>query len=340
MNELDKKSITYLRVLATIFIICCHLVHIFDNSIIKASAMFFNVGVYLFLIISGYLYGKKNITHNGDYKTWIILRAKRILIPMYVFMTFLFVIFLVQGREIKIFNWIAYIFNLQGLEIYVPGAQHLWYLTISMVCYFVTIILDKYKDKFTFKKIGVFCIVYILMQVIMSYFIYKQFGGYMGLVFLYILSYMIGYYWDSNTVNIKIFICSIITIIISICVRLIGLLKLDGSIFYDIFIVKYTHSLIALGMLFSGIYLVKLLNKHLNSKFIRHIDSISYEIYLVHYMFIGGPISVLITSNTIINCIIVLLCTYLAAIVLHNICNFIYKTIDKSNKEKIQAIAD
>lgn len=59
LNELDKKSITYLRVFATILILCCHLVVTFDSRILQLSAQFFNVGVYLFLIISGYVYGKK-----------------------------------------------------------------------------------------------------------------------------------------------------------------------------------------------------------------------------------------------------------------------------------------
>ena len=43
-------------------------------------------------------------------------------------------------------NWIAYIFNLQGFEIYVHGAEHLWYLTIIMICYLITPLLNKYKN--------------------------------------------------------------------------------------------------------------------------------------------------------------------------------------------------
>lgn len=72
LNELDKKSITYLRVLATISILCCHLVVTFNSKLLEMSAQFFNVGVYLFLIISGYLYGKKTylktpLIQNGSF---------------------------------------------------------------------------------------------------------------------------------------------------------------------------------------------------------------------------------------------------------------------------------
>lgn len=329
LSELDKKSMTYLRVMATLFIICCHIVYIFDSKLIQLSAQLLNVGVYLFLIISGYLYGKKDITKNGSYRQWIISRAKRILIPMYIFMIFLFFIYLILDKNIKALNWIIYVFNLQGLEMYVHGAEHLWYLTIAMICYFVTIILDKYKFKLTLKKLSIFFGVYILIQLIISYFIYQQLGRYMILIGLYIVSYIIGYYWNSNTINNRLLIYSAIGVFVSICIRIVGMLKLDGSTSYNVLIVGYTHSVLGLGIFFIGIYIVKLLNKDLEFKFVSHIDSISYEIYLVHYMFIGGPISLMtITNNKILNCIFVLICTYLSALVLRSICNVLYKIID------------
>ena len=49
----------------------------------------------------------------------------------------------------RIANWIVYIFNLQGFQIYVHGAEHLWYLTIIMICYLITPILNKYRRKIT-----------------------------------------------------------------------------------------------------------------------------------------------------------------------------------------------
>ena len=62
-------------------------------------------------------------------------------------MIILFCIYIALGLKIEPLNWIVYIFNLQGLEIYVHGAEHLWYLTIAMICYFITPILDKNKYK-------------------------------------------------------------------------------------------------------------------------------------------------------------------------------------------------
>lgn len=40
MNLLDKKSIMNLRVFATILILCCHLVVIFNSKIIQLTGQF------------------------------------------------------------------------------------------------------------------------------------------------------------------------------------------------------------------------------------------------------------------------------------------------------------
>ncbi|WP_455542926.1 acyltransferase family protein [Intestinibacter sp.] len=322
MNELDKESISFLRVFATILILCCHLVVTFDNHLLQLSSQFFNVGVYLFIAISGYLYGKKDISKKGSYKNWILSRGKRILGPMYIFMIFLFFIYLALGLEIKPFNWIIYIFNLQGLEIYVHGAEHLWYLTIAMVCYFITPLLEYLRPKYQKKNIVIFSIIYIIVQILMSYYIYQQFGRYLIIIGLYILTYLIGYFWNSSKVTFKTFILGVLAVIISLFIRVLGMLIFDGSILYDILIVGYSHSMLGLGLFFIGFFISNKLKKN-HMGVIKYFDGISYEIYLVHYMFIGGPVSVLFTKHSLINCLIVLIFTYMAALILNNTCKFI-----------------
>lgn len=328
MSIFDKRSITNLRVFATILILCCHLVVTFDNKMIQLTGQFFNVGVDLFLIISGYLYGKKEISKKYTYKNWLISRAKRILTPMYIFMIFLFFIYLFKGLDIQISHWIAYIFNLQGLEIYVYGAEHLWYLTVAMACYFITPILDKYRNKFNKKNIGILFSILIATQLIMSYFIYQQFGRYLTSIELYILAYFIGLYWNSDFINYRNFIWSIILIVCALAMRLIGRIEFDGTILYDIVISRYTHSLLGLGLFFSGFYITSKLKNEFIDKIISHFDHISYEIYLVHYMLIGGPLSVLFTNSDIVNCFIVLICTYILALILNKVSNIVNNKLD------------
>ena len=133
MNLVKSNFISYLRVFSMILILLCHIVQEYDNLYIQMTAQIFNLGVPIFIIISGYLYGNKEI--NDKYTLWLIKRAKRILIPLYVFMFYLLIVNLIQYNNIQIKNWLVYMFNIQGLQIYVHGAEHLWYLTIIMVCY-------------------------------------------------------------------------------------------------------------------------------------------------------------------------------------------------------------
>ena len=232
-------------------------------------------------------------------------------------MIILFCIYIALGLKIEPLNWIIYIFNLQGLEIYVNGAEHLWYLTIAMVCYFITPILDKNKYKLSKQNLIVFFIVYIVIQLIMSYFIYEQFGRYLILIGLYIISYFIGFYWNSESIDFKMFILYGISLIFALALRIIGMIIFDDSILYDVLIVGYTHSLLGLALFFIVFYIVKRFKLNIFFNFVKKFDTISYEVYLVDYMFIVGPASVLFTNNSIFNCFIVIIVTYISSIILY-----------------------
>ena len=75
-------SIQLIRILSMFLIIIgCHLISEFGNDILKKAGQIFNVGVYIFLFISGYLYGDKIIKNK---KKWYFKRLKRILIMFFL----------------------------------------------------------------------------------------------------------------------------------------------------------------------------------------------------------------------------------------------------------------
>ena len=77
------------------------------------------------------------------------------------------------------------------------------------------------------------------------------------------------------------------------------------------------------------------------NKVINFFDSISFEVYLVHYMYVVGPLRVMELTNSFIgNALITLVISILTAIVLKKICEKFYlliygvklsKSINKSN---------
>lgn len=70
------RRIQLLRVVAMFMIVACHLAQEYNSDIIAMAAQFFNVGVYVFLLISEFLYGGKEI---GNFLKWF---SKRVLVAI------------------------------------------------------------------------------------------------------------------------------------------------------------------------------------------------------------------------------------------------------------------
>lgn len=97
-------------------------------------------------------------------------------------------------------------------------------------------------------------------------------------------------------------------------------------ILYNILITEYTQTIIGFSILFIVFYLVSKFENKLTLKVIKYFNSISYEVYLSHYMFIVGPVGLMnITSSKIINSLIVIGCTYLSVVLLHKVSQMICK---------------
>ena len=94
MREKYSFSISCIRVVATLLIILCHVVQEYNNSILAMTGQIFNVGVIIFFFMSGFLYGDKEITNVGK---WISNRFVRLMLPIYIFLIYLLVIFLFQN---------------------------------------------------------------------------------------------------------------------------------------------------------------------------------------------------------------------------------------------------
>ena len=78
-------SLQILRIFSMLMIVLCHLCNESKIGIFVNLAQLLNVGVFIFLFMSGYLYGrKKKIDVNEFYKK----RAVKIMIPFYLFLLY------------------------------------------------------------------------------------------------------------------------------------------------------------------------------------------------------------------------------------------------------------
>lgn len=326
-REISKQEsyiISVVRVFSMILILLCHLVQENSNFIITQTAQIFNVGVFVFLFISGFLYGNKEINNT---KKWYLKRAIRILVPLYIFIIFLIIVNVVfLNKAIDIKYYFIYLFNMQGLLGFILGAQHLWFLTALMFCYLVTPLLNKGKKEFKDRNKIVYFIILISIHSIITIFINAKLGLYLGYLYTYIFAYYFGYEWKRIIKNKDMIILTIV-MIIALVIRFMAKFIIDGSIIYDGIIVIYEQIILAFWIFIAIYFTISKFKKGSNkkSKIILYFDNLSFYIYIVHIMFMTGPIRLMgLTNSFFINSMIVLMASYISAIILNKICNFIY----------------
>lgn len=328
MERLSKKSyaISFIRVVSMFMIIFCHALN--ENLKLAFLGQVFNVGVFIFLFLSGYLFGKKEIDNTVN---WIFKRVIRIFIPMYVFMTFLFIIrilFLGYGLELR--NYFIYLFNIQGILGGVQGAAHLWFLNVIMICYLLTPLLNIVKGRvFNFNNTQrkVLAGGLIIFQIVLSYSAASIIGRYTFYIILYIFAYYYSFLENEDVSTYKLIFLTII-MMLGVLIRISGQRFLDETIIYTNVIVMYSHAIL-------GVWLFFILSK-INIIFLKinrivlYLDKLSFDLYIVHYMFFVGPFRVMnLTKLFILNFIIALFLSFISSIILNYICKKIYIFIDK-----------
>ncbi len=327
MNDCEKISITYLRVVATMLILLCHLVQMSSNPIIALSSQVFNIGVYLFIMMSAFLYGKRVIKEKTSYLKWLFTRATKILIPMYILLIFIIAKHHLDSTHIDTVNYFVYVFNLQGIQKYIPGAEHLWYLTVAMFCYLITPLLEIYRKKIKNKKYLLLIFIFLItLQILFTIFI-KQIAIYFNLLMVYLITYFMASFFKINFKNKKLFISSIIFAIIALVIRVVCQKLFDNTVFYEVFAVGYTSIVLSLCLFFGLFYIIHLLGNTKCPEIIKFFESISYEIYLVHYMFINSPFSLRITNSVLINAVLISVVSFVAAFILNKISKIVEKKI-------------
>lgn len=350
MNKFKDNTVSIARVLGMFFIMLCHLATWYG---IEAFAQLFNVGVQLFLFISGYMYGKKHI---NDYGKWLKTKFLRICIPLYIFISFMFIYqYIVLHIDINLKSILTYLFNLEGIGMIIifsplslfqfeplQGTGQLWFLTAIMFCYFGVIIIQKlelkYKDLFNKKNLINIAIIFILIQCAISY---------LHIQINHIFIFFVGYFLSRYLTKISLIQYINFTIIMAgaMALRLITRSLIDGTILYDYIVTSLTHDILAIWIYIS-IYTFNQYRENIitfisNSSLWKSLDRLSYYVYITHYMYLVGPFKLEpdIINNYIgggvyskiianLSCtILFFILSFISAITLYYICNLVYKLL-------------
>lgn len=151
LSPRESAAVSYLRAAAFLSIVACHYLQAYHC----AAAWVMNIGVQVFLCLSGYLYGHKVVAHPVQ---WLRRRVRKLYVP-YALMVVATLAALVLLTDIRptLTAVVNYTLCLQGLKGGVPhsGLEHLWFLTAILLCYLATPFLQWLRGRFTPRFSGI-----------------------------------------------------------------------------------------------------------------------------------------------------------------------------------------
>lgn len=293
-------AIQLIRVVAMMMVVIGHII---DNINIPAKsvlAQVSNTGVFIFVFISGVLFGRNKITQWGR---WFKKRFIRIFIPLWIFV--------IIDSIVEYCLWGIYfpkgiimaMFNLQGFYVRYFGMVSLWFITLIMICYIITPLLQLIKNKTENTKSRA-CVFYVaiaimfVIQVVLAYTVnYGMTGGHTySWCMLALIAYCLGYFAgdivlpteNSNKALRTAF--STIAMMVAVTVVFVAHSKFDGQIIYDRIITYYGMIIIDWWICTILYYFANMIKEKAFWSLIGFLDEISYEFYIVHGILIVAVI--------------------------------------------------
>lgn len=324
-----KKDIQFaevMRFLGVILILLCHYTEQSTNVLLNMSAQFLNIGVPIFIILSGFLFGIREGGKNA--LSWYIKRIKRIYIPYELFVIILAVVTLLHGGNVVTNDWLFLVLGLQGSVVGVYGAEQTWFITVLLFCYLFTpvirfIVLEIRESR---NKIIIYTAIILMIPIFLSFippaFVYTLFTPFCW----YALAYLIGYKFTEIKLTSIGTICSFSLMILVFGVRILMRMVFDGSYLYDRITVGYTQAIAAFCIFYIIAYIFK--NRKAN-RLVLWISGISFEMYLYHYMFTVGPIKLFgISGNWIIDCVVVTVVVLIISMIMNKCSTLIIRKLN------------
>ena len=306
-------TISMIRLLAMLSIIACHFCQYYNNE----WAWWLNVGVQMFFIISGYLYGNRSVENPVQ---WLRKRFLKILIPYYIFLTLAIIGYTIVSPDILGAGNIVSSYLVVGT---IKGISHLWFVSYILFCYIITPYLAALRDYLSNKNLlfsigsivvifGVYSIIEILIN---GYFRPGRVGCYILGYFTAVLVNRIG----TKSLLLCFWISLIPTVISNYVychIHYLQGLEMKGTLVH---ITDFSHAFLgySLTMLLMLVFI-----KIKGSRILDYSDKYSYEIYLVHQLFILSPLTLLTTTNnSIINVSLTIFVIFLSGYILNKLQN-------------------
>ena len=331
---MKRYELSLVRFCSTLMIIFCHTFEHIGYTLGVSEKLgiignFLAVGVQIFLLLSGFLYGlKQNLYRDKAVGHWIGRNFLKILNKyyIYVFIVIFPIHFFVYYKKVSVFTMLYYAFKVLTTSDTIWGVHHLWFIPYILACYLITPVL--YKIKLLSVKynhifsacFGVMILIELADIAFDSYFIAAWINCY---VFGFFAPAMINKLKESSKKIITaVLICSFLpTVIAWYHVRYFIQPNCSESILNYVcdYVINYLRSIDAL-ILFMIIFLIgraafKGIGRHV--RWLDLADKYAYNVYIVHMIYIKGVLSLLaLTTSYLFNIFIMLIATAASAVIL------------------------
>lgn len=336
MKNQRNPAIVCCRTVGMILIVLCHIIGYY--TFIPGHgflSLIFNVGVFSFLAISGYLYGAKSI---GSFRPWFRKRCVAVLLPASVLIVAVLIAQLCTQRLDSWFSAAVYLLNLQGLGFLYPGFYKvfseievlgsLWFITIIMLCYCMVPFLQKVRDRYADRSslyilvAAAVCIVFTMVT---------------NVNVIYFLTFAIGYYLSAEKrlqpMRIPGFALLSVLMLVTQVLRLVLRSAYDGTMLY----MNYTsisHMTLGIWILCfffgCGQWFPKLTDKLASHKVVTAANDLSFYVYLTHSCFCRGPLNVYrLFDHLLAATVVFMLATLAASLLLKKIVAFVQNALQK-----------
>ena len=309
-------SISFVRMLAMMFIVICHVMQYYDVEL----AWWFNIGVQIFLCISGYLYGRKRIL---DILVFYRKNFVKILIDYEI------VVFAAVAATVLFTDTVITVEEIAGAVLTVStiaGGAHLWFIPTILMCYLLTPLYERIFSRA--EQSHKLLVPAAVLLFVMNELVFRQMFSYFNAA--WINCYLIGFalrrfqqyrFWYTGSAWL-LTLTGAVCISIQASVRYLQLITLTDAwrpFYYPM--CDYGHVFLGVALFCSGRVLLRpFCNINLIQRILRLSDRYSYQIYLTHHFFILGPLSLMaLTANSYVNVVLILLLTVLTAVLLQKI---------------------
>lgn len=280
--------------MAMSMIIVCHFCQYYDNE----WAWWLNVGVQIFFIISGYLYGKKKIQ---EPISWLKRQYVKILIPYWTCLTITLIGYYFVSPELLTAKSVIGAYLTSST---IKGIGHLWFISYILFCYLITPYLSFLRDYLSRYSISVIVVTLMAMlglYSIASVMMNAHFRP--GLICCYIVGYSIAALQNRTKKNIvrrSFYIVLLPCILLNVIYCYFRYCKnIDMHYGTMAHLTDYSHLLLGLAI---TLFFMTVIRNTKYYKILKFSDNNSYEVYLIHQIFILGPFTLLgITEFPFIN---------------------------------------